>query len=241
MQKLASVVRWLEAHGPDLLLWVIWGCVIFNGSNAIAEYTNAHDLFPKPWGGYAMAITVDGLLVYAFLTFRRSPWMGGVLLVAAAVTTYMLQRWHAIMVGVDDRRGMATLVVAGIVPGAMVLVTFAWHLIRNRKAATERVHNLEGLEVVELPPEAVRNMEGIQERKDRDLPDRSLAAERPTEAAPVTSRSPAPNGAGSPRQRAMHVLREHPTLTVAAAAAAAGVSERTVRNAKADLMGERGI
>jgi hypothetical protein len=69
-------------------------------------------------------VAVDGTVLYAFITFRRARLMAGTLLVAGAVTTYMLQRWHA-------EQAAHPLIVAGVVPGLMVLVTLAWHLIRD--------------------------------------------------------------------------------------------------------------
>jgi hypothetical protein len=226
-----KILKWLADRGPDVLLWAVWGCVIFNGFNAIAEYTDAHGLFPKPWGGYAMAITVDGLLVYAFMTFGRDWRLGALLLASAAGTTYMLQRWHAEMIGATQSSfsGQHTLIVAGIVPGAMVLVTFAWHVIKSR-----RVHEPVTERAVQFP-------ERTQERTERDqITDRSLAASRPTKARPASGQSPKPNGSGSPLQRAIVTIQTQPGLSTAGVAAAAGVSERTVGNARRWLREKEG-
>jgi hypothetical protein len=119
-----AVARWAFDHRADLLAALVYLCLAFLSFNALAEYANSHHLFPEPWGGWAFAVAVDGTVLYAFITFRRARLMAGTLLVAGAVTTYMLQRWHA-------EQAPHPLIVAGVVPGLMVLVTLAWHLIRD--------------------------------------------------------------------------------------------------------------
>jgi hypothetical protein len=191
--------------------------------NALSEYTNLHGLFPRPWGGLAMAVVIEGTLLFSFITFRRAPRMAGLLLVASAVTTYTLQRWHAEVLS-GKTTAMHPLIVAGIVPAAMVLTTWAWHLIREPETTAEdRTER-------ELPPRTLP----VEPIGSPALGGRArvLAAERPTEPPDTSGES---NGHGSPRQRAMAVLTEQPKLSVPQVAAAARVSERTVRNAKADL------
>ena len=231
----ASLRRWLGLgwhYRANVLLGLVYTCVVFMAYSAIASYTNLHRLFPQPWGGLAMAVAVEGTLLFAFITFRKAPRVAGVLLGFAAVTTYTLQRWHAEVLD-GHTQAMHPLVVAGIVPAAMVLTTWAWHLIRP-EPKPEPVYT--------LPEDVVSE---VQERTERSLPDRtlditidptalSLAAKRPTEQPDRTPREHS-NGNGSPRQRAMAVLRERPDLNVKQVADAAGVSERTVHNAKAAM------
>ena len=111
-------------HRADLLAALVYGCLAYLSFNALADYANGHHLFPEPWGGYAFAVAIDGSVLYAFISFRRAQVMAGVLLVTGAAATYMLQRWHA-------QDADHPLVVAGVVPGLMILVTFAWHRIRE--------------------------------------------------------------------------------------------------------------
>jgi hypothetical protein len=110
-------------HRADLLAALVYGCLAYLSFNALADYANAHALFPEPGGGWAFAVAVDGTVLYAFISFKRAPWVAGLLLVSGAAATYTLQRWHA-------QGALHPLMVAGVVPGAMILVTFAWHRIR---------------------------------------------------------------------------------------------------------------
>lgn len=125
------LAAWLFDHRADLLAALVYGCLVYLSFNALADYANAHrlpngrPLFPHPYGGWALAVAIDGAVLYAFISFKRAPWLAGLLLVSGAATTYTLQRWHA-----EGHRH--PLVVAGVVPGAMILVTFAWHRIRSR-------------------------------------------------------------------------------------------------------------
>jgi len=118
------VPAWAFDHRADLLAALVYGCLAYLSFNALADYANGHHLFPEPWGGYAFAVAIDGSVLYAFISFRRAQVMAGVLLVTGAAATYMLQRWHA-------QDAAHPLVVAGVVPGLMILVTFAWHRIRE--------------------------------------------------------------------------------------------------------------
>jgi hypothetical protein len=111
-------------HRADLLAALVYLCLAYLSFNALADYANGHHLFPQPYGGWAFAVAVDGSVLYAFISFKRAPWMAGVLLLVGATTTYLLQRWHA-------EQAPHPLIVAGVVPGLMVLVTLAWHLIRE--------------------------------------------------------------------------------------------------------------
>lgn len=118
------IPSWAFDHRADLLAAMVYLCLAYLSFNALADYANGHHLFPEPWGGYAFAVAIDGSVLYAFISFRRAQVMAGVLLVAGALSTYMLQRWHA-------QDAPHPLVVAGVVPGLMILVTFAWHRIRE--------------------------------------------------------------------------------------------------------------
>jgi hypothetical protein len=129
---------WAFDHRADLLAALVYGCLAYLSFNALADYANGHHLFPEPWGGYAFAIAIDGSVLYAFISFRRAPWLAGLLLVTGATATYTLQRWHA-------EKHQHALVVAGVVPGLMVLVTFAWHRIR------EAVPPVPGVPTVPVP------------------------------------------------------------------------------------------
>jgi hypothetical protein len=120
--RLAS---WLFAHRADVLAAVVYGCLAFLSFSALSEYANTADLFPQPAGGWAFAIAIDGAVLYAFISFKRAPWLASLLLVSGAATSFVLQQWHA---STDPHPA----VVAGVVPAAMVLVTFAWHSIRSR-------------------------------------------------------------------------------------------------------------
>jgi hypothetical protein len=121
---MSRLARRTFGHRADLLAALVYLCLAFLSFNALAEYANSHHLFPEPWGGWAFAVAVDGSVLYAFISFKRAPWMAGVLLLVGATTTYLLQRWHA-------EQAPHPLIVAGVVPGLMVLVTLAWHLIRE--------------------------------------------------------------------------------------------------------------
>ena len=131
-------LNYLFNHRADVLAAVVYGCLAFLSFSALAGYTNAHTLpngdplFPDPWGGYALAVAVDGAVLYAFISFQRAPWLAGLLLVSGAAATYTLQRWHA-------QGALHPLMIAGVVPGAMVLVTFAWHRIRAAEPAARPV------------------------------------------------------------------------------------------------------
>ena len=119
----------LFKYRADLLAALIYACLAALSFSALANYTSAHTLpngepmFPW-WGGAALAIAVDGSVLYAFISFKRAPWLAGALLASGAVATYMLQRWHA-------QGALHPLWVAGVVPALMVLVTVAWHRIRS--------------------------------------------------------------------------------------------------------------
>jgi hypothetical protein len=109
---------------------------VYLSFNALADYANSHHLpsdgghlFPHPYGGWAFAVAIDGAVLYAFISFKRAPWLASLLLIAGAAATYTLQRWHA-------EGALHPLVVAGVVPGAMILVTFAWHRIRAASIPT---------------------------------------------------------------------------------------------------------
>jgi hypothetical protein len=121
---MTHIARYLFAHRADLLAALVYGCLAYLSFNALADYANAHHLFPEPQGGWVFAVAVDGATLYAFISFRRAPWLAGTLLVSGAAATYTLQRWHA-------EGHLHPLVVAGVVPGAMLMVTFAWHAIRE--------------------------------------------------------------------------------------------------------------
>jgi hypothetical protein len=120
--RLAS---WLFAHRADVLAAVVYTCLAFLSFSALSEYANTADLFPQPTGGWAFAVAIDGAVLYAFISFRRAPLLASLLLVSGAATSFVLQQWHA---SADPHPA----VVAGVVPAAMVLVTFAWHSIRSR-------------------------------------------------------------------------------------------------------------
>lgn len=111
-------------HRADLLAALVYGCLAYLSFSALSDYANAHHLFPAPGGGWALAVAVDGSVLYAFISFKRAPWLAGILLVSGAATTYFLQRWHA-------QGALHPLVVAGVVPSLMVLVTVAWHRIKS--------------------------------------------------------------------------------------------------------------
>jgi hypothetical protein len=120
---MTHIARWLFAHRADLLAALVYGCLAYLSFNALADYANAHALFPLPYGGWAFAVAIDGSVLYAFISFKRAPWLAGILLVSGAAATYTLQRWHA-------QGALHPLMVAGVVPALMVLVTFAWHRIK---------------------------------------------------------------------------------------------------------------
>jgi hypothetical protein len=121
---MTRLLRLAFQHRADLLAALVYLCLAYLSFNALADYANGHGLFPQPYGGWAFAVAVDGSVLYAFISFKRAPWMAGVLLLVGATTTYLLQRWHA-------EQAPHPLIVAGVVPGLMVLVTLAWHLIRE--------------------------------------------------------------------------------------------------------------
>lgn len=122
-RRVHHLARWLFDHRADLLAALVYGCLAYLSFNALADYANAHHLFPQPYGGWAFAVAIDGSVLYAFVSFKRAPWLAGALLVSGAAATYTLQRWHA-------QGALHPLMVAGVVPSLMVLVTFAWHRIR---------------------------------------------------------------------------------------------------------------
>jgi hypothetical protein len=118
------IPAWAFRHRADLLAALVYSCLAYLSFSALAEYANGHHLFPEPQGGYAFAVAIDGAVLYAFISFRRAPWLASLLLVAGALSSFVLQQWHA----ANDQH---PAVVAGVVPAAMVLVTFAWHRIRD--------------------------------------------------------------------------------------------------------------
>lgn len=218
-KSLLAAGRWLFAQRASVLLALVYTCVAYLGFSAVSDYTNRHHLFPYPWGGYAMAIFVDGMLLFAFISFRKAPRLAGLLLLAAAVTTYTLQRWHAELVA-GAQHAWHPLILAGIVPGGLVLATWAWHHIRPLpdEGHTER----------EVPPRTL-----TRERVAGHV----LTAERPKLPLPETANQPKTNGALSPRARAMEVLRADPTADTKTVAQRARVSLRTVGYARQDLKG----
>lgn len=125
------LARRVFAHRADLLAALVYGCLAFLSFSALSDYANAHHLFPLPYGGWAFAVAIDGSVLYAFISFKRAPWLAGTLLVSGAAATYTLQRWHA-------QGAPHPLMVAGVVPALMVLVTFAWHRIKAAEAKAFR-------------------------------------------------------------------------------------------------------
>jgi hypothetical protein len=126
-RRVPNLTRWLFDHRADLLAALVYGCLAYLSFNALAEYANTHRLFPLPYGGWAFAVAIDMTVLFAFISFKRAPWLAGILLVSGAASTYTLQRWHA-------EGALHPLMVAGVVPGLMVLITFTWHRIKAAEA-----------------------------------------------------------------------------------------------------------
>ena len=124
---MTPLARRVFGHRADLLAALVYGCLAFLSFSALSDYANAHALFPLPYGGWAFAVAVDMTVLYAFISFKRAPWLAGTLLVSGAASTYTLQRWHA-------QGALHPLMVAGIVPALMVLITFTWHRIKAAEA-----------------------------------------------------------------------------------------------------------
>jgi hypothetical protein len=174
--------RWLLfafRHRADLLAALVYGCLAYLSFSALAEYANGHHLFPEPQGGYAFAVAIDGAVLYAFISFRRAPRLAALLLVAGALSSFVLQQWHA----ANDQH---PAVVAGVVPAAMVLVTFAWHQIRDADGwvpdwATEPVVPLSDPPVDPPDPEPVDAPDAalVRTRRHRSLTSAELRRVQP--------------------------------------------------------------
>jgi hypothetical protein len=172
---MSALARRAFDHRADLLAALVYLCLAYLSFNALADYANGHHLFPQPYGGWAFAVAVDGSVLYAFISFKRAPWMAGVLLLVGAATTYFLQRWHA-------QDADHPLIVAGVVPGLMVLVTLAWHLIRELGDDVSPVSQVS-------PPVPVARVGPPPGPPDQPVPG-SQPQSRRTVATPAPSRQP---------------------------------------------------
>jgi hypothetical protein len=203
--------RSVRRHRADLLAYVLIGCWSYLSFNALSEYTDMHGLFPRPWGGRAMAVAVDGTVLYAYLSFRRGQWlrniMAGVLLCFGATTTYLFQRWHAEVIGGNPSE-MHPLIIAGVVPAAVVLVTFAWHLIRYEPTEPAAPAPGDSSSPRTAMPEVEPQAPKVQERERGVLTGRALVE---------------------------HIIRAEGDPGTSELVRRAGVTDRTVRTARANV------
>jgi hypothetical protein len=217
-QALAASGRWLHSHGTlslaYLLVGLVYTALFYLSFNGIADYTNAHHFFPEPMGGYAMAVVLECSILFAFLVFRRSPIFAGTMLGVFAAVSYWLQRLHGEYVE-HGRQVLHPNLITVIVPFALVVMGIALHRIRPAE-----------------PPAAVPMLAVASSTPDEE----TTATLTRTETREQVTRQV--RQSVTAKAAALEMLRSDPELPTAAITGALGISERTVRNARAVLKAE---